>query len=57
VRERKNERERHTHRQTRIKVKDGKKVGINMTLVTMKKKRRNLSRECTQPVVYYDRST
>jgi hypothetical protein len=54
-REKKRERERHTRRQTRAKVRDGKKVGINMTLIKIKKEQKNLSKECSQLVVYYER--
>jgi len=36
VREREKKIESDIHRQIRIKVKDGKKVRINMTLVTIK---------------------
>jgi hypothetical protein len=39
------------HRQTRIKVKDGKKVRINVISVKMTKERRNSSRECVESVV------
>jgi hypothetical protein len=54
-REKKRERERHTRRQTRAKVRDGKKVGINMTLVKIKEEQKNRSKEYSQLVVYYER--
>jgi hypothetical protein len=47
------ERERHTRRQTSTKVRDGKKVSINMTFVKIKKEQKNLGEECSQLVVYY----
>jgi hypothetical protein len=55
VRERKKERERHTCRQTRAKVKDGKRVGLNMTLVKIKEEEKNSCKECSPLVVYYER--